>query len=153
MKQIRTEFIPFTQNRAPSLLPTMDQVISPSDDLVISAIETTREVCPSMGAVKLLDRIKIRHPQWALSEKRFRKLLHSTSTTNGSGNKGNGIVTEKSLVAITSIDSSLDVASLASKVKVKMFGGEKGKGLVVREKVLQGEVLWQEDPWIITANM
>ena len=33
-----------------------------------------------------------------------------------------------------------------------MFGGEKGKGLIAKEKIERGDVVWQEEPWIVTAD-
>jgi hypothetical protein len=33
-----------------------------------------------------------------------------------------------------------------------MFKGGKGKGLVAREKILEGEAIWSENPWISTTS-
>jgi len=33
-----------------------------------------------------------------------------------------------------------------------MFGVEKGKGLIAKEKIERGDVVWQEEPWIVTAD-
>lgn len=111
--------------------------LSPGEDELGAAVEELRGAHPSLGAVKLLIQLRADHPEWAVSEKRLRKMLQARS--------------EVGLIAHTGLDPSLDV-SIAPKVKVEMFGGGKGKGLVAREGILKGELVWQEDPWIVTAD-
>ena len=129
---------------SPTGLPTL----SPRDDALITAASDLRLVYPTLGIAKLLIQLKSLHPEWMVSEKRFRKVLQTAPIDEGSLKSQS----ETGLVAVTGIDPSVDVARLAPKVKVKMFGGEKGKGLVAKDKILMGDVLWQEEPWIVTAD-
>ncbi|KAE8541065.1 putative protein lysine methyltransferase SET5 [Cryptococcus gattii VGV] len=127
---------------------TAEAAISPSDDILLPALASLRESHPDKGILKLLAQLKIDHPEWAVSEKRFRKALQ-LAPSPGSGEADPN---EKVLVADTGLDPSIDVKSIAPKVEVKMFAGGKGKGLVAKEGLKQGEMLWQEEPWIVTSD-
>ena len=134
---------------------TVDQS-SPPDDIFLPYVTTLRSQNPSLGVPKLLASLKAGHPEWSVSEKRLRKAVQALNPTNGDvvGHDNLNAVDEMGMVASTGLDPSITalVSSLAPKVKIRMFGGEKGKGLVAREKVSEGEVLWQEEPWIVTAH-
>ncbi|WWD22794.1 hypothetical protein CI109_107288 [Kwoniella shandongensis] len=131
---------------------------SPADDVLNPVVSDLRAAHPSLGITKLFAQFKVDHPEWAVSEKRFRKALQVTggSIAPQNGTVGNAndpsMPLEAGLIADTGIDPSIDVATIAPMVKVKMFPGGKGKGLVAKEKLQQGEVLWQEEPWIVTAD-
>lgn len=127
---------------------TAEAAISPSDDILLPALASLREGHPDKGILKLLAQLKIDHPEWAVSEKRFRKALQLAPCPRG----GEADPKEKALVADTGLDPSIDVKSIAPKVEVKMFAGGKGKGLVAKEGLKQGEMLWQEEPWIVTSD-
>lgn len=116
--------------------------LTPSHDALLPIIRQLRVQHPDLGASKLLLQLKTAQPEWAVSEKRLRKLLQMISPT----------IDEPGLVADTHMDPTLQVTEIAPKVKAKMFGGEKGKGLVAREKIQEGEVVWQEEPWVVTAD-
>ncbi|WVR03175.1 hypothetical protein IAU60_000166 [Kwoniella sp. DSM 27419] len=128
---------------------------SPSDAELQAAASSLREAHPSLGIPKLLAQLKLDHSDWLVSEKRFRKFV-STSPVTAPGQDAAQIGTigegEKPLIALTGLDTSIDVAGMAPKVKVKMFTGGKGKGLVAKDKMLGGEMIWQEDPWIVTPD-
>jgi hypothetical protein len=131
---------------------TMSPPVSPSDDELAPVVEHLRSQNPSLGIAKLLVQLKTEQPGWAVSEKRLRKISQAlpggADPTNGQHQESGETV----LVAETGLDPTIDVAQIAPQVKVKMFGGGKGKGLVAKEKILQGDVLWQEEPWIATAD-
>ncbi|WWC97460.1 hypothetical protein V866_004340 [Kwoniella sp. B9012] len=131
---------------------------TPTDEELQFAAHSLRENSPSSGITKLLSQLKIDHPEWAVSEKRFRKFITpSTSSANGTNNgsqssKGNSSG-DDGLIAKTGIDPLLDISSIAPKIKVKMFNVQgKGKGLVAKEKLQVGELVWQEEPWIATND-
>lgn len=134
-------------------------VTVPSDEDLAIAVSSTRSTHPELGIAKLLAQLKLDHPTYSVSEKRFRKTLTTLQPqSNGSNGHvaGNGSDEKskdgsKDLIADTGLDSTIDW-SVAPKIKVKMFRDGKGKGLVAREKILEGEVLWSEDPWIITQS-
>lgn len=46
----------------------------------------------------------------------------------------------------------LDLSQWTDKVKVHNFGRAKGKGLVARVPLAEGEVIWKEDPWAIAPE-
>jgi hypothetical protein len=129
----------------------------PTDDELKPIVLALREARPSLGIAKLLAQLKADNPTISVSEKRLRKVLQPTTasatgdaskTTETDGQEQGGT---KELIANTGIDKSINW-SIAPKVKVKMFKSGRGKGLVAREKILEGEVIWSEDPWIATTS-
>lgn len=126
----------------------------PSDEVLIIAVTSLRDAHPSLGIAKLLQQLKTDHPDWAVSEKRLRKVMSTSSaaTTSLATACVSQTYDEPGLMAVTGLDTTLNVTEIAPKVKARLFGGEKGKGLVAREKILEGEVIWQEEPWIVTAD-
>ena len=134
-------------------------LISPPENDLITTAYALVATYPSLGVAKLLIQLKAHHPHWAVSEKRLRKAIQSlkpkppdpipdqepeaTSSSNPP---------EVSLAVHSGLIPDLD-KTIPPKVKVKMFGGGKGKGLVAREKMLSGEVVLQEEPLIIAADM
>ncbi|ORX41271.1 hypothetical protein BD324DRAFT_648148 [Kockovaella imperatae] len=122
----------------------------PSDELFLPFVTTVRRDHPSLGIPKLLALLKTQQPEWSVSEKRLRKAVQSLTLDE----QGRESMDEPGLVATTGLDPSITslAASTAPKVKVRMFGGEKGKGLVARERIHKGEVVWQEEPWIVTSS-
>jgi len=121
--------------------------VVPSDEELSKIVTSLREANPSLGVVKLLAQLKVEHPALSVSEKRLRKTL-APGTTASTEQVSKDATAD--LIADTGLDASLDVSDL--KIKVKMFKGGKGKGLVAREKILQGEVIWAENPWISTTS-
>ncbi|ODN98455.1 protein lysine methyltransferase SET5 [Cryptococcus wingfieldii CBS 7118] len=131
--------------------------ISPPDEELIITTKELRAAHPDKSILKLLAQLKLDRPEWSVSEKRFRKAHSATSdgegsTPGASQSAGTGGKGEKPLIADTGLDPSVDVASLAPKVEVKMFKGGKGKGLVAKDGLEMGEMLWQEEPWIVTSD-
>lgn len=122
--------------------------VVPSDEELSKIVISLREAHPALGVVKLLAQLKVEHPTLSVSEKRLRKTLAPSTTTTSTEKVSSDATAD--LVADTGLDASLDVSEL--KIKVKMFKGGKGKGLVAREKILQGEVIWSENPWISTTS-
>lgn len=125
-------------------------------------VTSLRASYPDLGVVKLLAQLKIEHPTISVSEKRLRKVLAQAQAQTSDGQSTNaGAITDaggevskdgsKDLIADTGIDPTIDW-SIAPKVKVKMFKDGKGKGLVAREKILEGEAIWSEDPWLTTTS-
>lgn len=118
---------------------------SPEEGELAAAVTTVRAAHPDLGILKLWAALKEAHPEWTVSEKRFRKAL---AAQGGSGASPAAAVADDELVAHTGLDSTLDIAAVAPKVKAKVFGGTKGKGLVARSKLEAGEFLWHEEPWV-----
>ena len=96
----------------------------PSDEQLTDLIASH----PGLGLQKLL--AAARAQGWQVSEKRLRKAV------------------PKNLVPKTGLDRTVDVVD---KVTVQLVPG-RGKGLYAAQDLLEGEVLWQEEPWIATAD-
>lgn len=130
---------------------------SPGDDELRAAVTRLRDANPELGIVKLWAALKA-DTNWAVSEKRFRKALAEVGGTASGGaaappaSKGKGASRDDEVVADTKLDTTIDVAAIAPKVKVKMFGGTKGKGLVAKGKIEEGEWIWQEEPWVAVSD-
>lgn len=129
---------------------TSNNLVSPSDDEVISAIRTSRIQNATLGVVKLQASVLAANPSWALSEARIRKILKK----HGLGLANNN--TAQSLDAgeqtpISRLNDELDLARWSSKVKVSMFDARKGKGLVATEDIKEGEIIWKEEPFVYCA--
>lgn len=122
--------------------------VAPAEDDLLCAARRVREAHPDLGIAKLLAQLKVDQPDWTVSEKRFRKSLQSVSESNGAAPVTSG---EQNLEAETGLDSSINVAAIAPKVKAKMLPG-RGKGLVAKEKMQQGEWIWQEEPWCLVTH-
>ncbi|WVW81379.1 hypothetical protein I302_103371 [Kwoniella bestiolae CBS 10118] len=132
---------------------------TPTDDELKSAAQILRQTHPSLGISKLFAQLKTDHPEWVVSEKRFKKFVTPSTTTTSTSTDGNGSGADgdkggdDGLIAKTGLDPSLDIGSIAPKIKVKMFNVQgKGKGLVAKEKLQVGELVWQEEPWIATND-
>lgn len=120
----------------------------PTDNDLKQAASDLRAQNPLLGLAKLLALLKERHPEWAVSEKRFRKFAQSKTGADDDVQK----VGSEDLPAETGLDGAIDISRVAPKVEARLLGKAKGKGLVARGGLLQGEVIWQEEPWIATAD-
>lgn len=132
---------------------------SPADDELTKAVAGVRDAHPDLGILKLWAALKEQHPEWTVSEKRFRKVLAAVGGSGAGGaggaaggSGGSGAVAADELVAETGLDRTLDIGAVAPKVKAKLFGGTRGKGLVARAKLEQGELLWSEEPWVAAPD-
>jgi uncharacterized linocin/CFP29 family protein len=138
----------------------------PTDEELKPVVAALREAHPSLGVTRLLAQLKTDHPTLSVSEKRLRKVLAQAHEAGieGAQEKDNGADLEqgqekkegnaegsKEMIAETGLDKSINT-SIAPKVKVKLFKSGRGKGLVAREKMLEGEVIWTEEPWIATTS-
>ncbi|KIJ35527.1 hypothetical protein M422DRAFT_84937, partial [Sphaerobolus stellatus SS14] len=130
--------------------------ISPSDEELIAVARLLRAENPTLGITKFLALVLQKQPTWAVSEKRFRKVLqqHGLNSIKVAGEvDASADGKEDGKVYPTfRINEGLDVSKWTSKVEVKYFGRKKGKGLVAKEKIEKDQVLWKEDPWIIAPE-
>lgn len=86
---------------------------TPIDEEIASCVAKVQLDQPGIGALKILAVIKQDNPDWSLSEKRLKKVLHRSS--------------ESALIARTGLDPTLNVDEIAPKVKVQLFAKGKGK--------------------------
>lgn len=130
---------------------------SPSEDVLKVALQILRKENPSLGISKIHALLVSAHPEWTVGEKRVRKILQAGGLMVGppKPHQTNERDTQENLGKIypsSRIIENLDVSYWSSKIQVKDFGRNKGKGLVALEEIKRDEVIWREDPWIIAPE-
>ena len=120
--------------------------ISPTEDDIKHVLLALKTANPTLGIPKIHALLLAAHPEWTVSEKRTRKILQSEGLVQtSSAGGGHSYPTSK-------VIDGLDVGKWTEKVEVKHFGKAKGKGLVAKEAIAEGEVLWKEDPFILAPE-
>lgn len=126
--------------------PFVDALMTtaPPEDELVKVVKELRLEHPSLGAPKLLVILRQKNPEWSLSEKRLRKILQQENlvTTTALAN----------VYPVSKIDDRVDPSIWTSQVSIKQFDKVKGKGLVAKQKLMAGEILWKEDPWIFASD-
>ncbi len=126
----------------------MTAPISPPEDVLKSALLALKSANPTIGVPKLHALLLAEHPEWMVSEKRTRKVLQSEGLVqNAAGAPSAGQIFPNS-----GLIDGLDIAKWTTKVEVKYFNKTKGKGLVAKEQITEGETIWKEDPFILAPE-
>lgn len=125
---------------------------TPADDELKEALTSLRSSNASLGIPKLHALLLSTYPSWTVSEKRTRKILQSAGLVNAPPPPKEGNGHGENIYPASKLVKGLDVTKWTSKVEVKQFGKKKGKGLVAKEKIAEGEVLWKEDPFILAPE-
>ncbi|KAH9996410.1 SET domain-containing protein [Russula compacta] len=128
-------------------------VSPPEEDLKTTVVSLKKEH-PALGIAKLHALLLSENPAWTVSEKRLRRILknleeqepHPHQQLEFATPAGTHVYPSSTLV------DGLDVAKWTTAVEVKYFDREKGKGLVAREPISEGQVVWKEDPFIIAPE-
>lgn len=120
---------------------------APPEDELIKVVRQLRAEHPSLGAPKLLAIVRQKNPEWSLSEKRLRKLLQQQNLVATAAPAAPAVAYPRS-----KIDEGVDASTWTSGVAIKQFDKMKGKGLVAKQKLTAGEILWKEDPWIFASD-
>lgn len=132
----------------------MSSSTTPTDDELKSSLTSLRTSNPSLGIPKLHALLLSSNPSWTVSEKRTRKILQSAGLVNApplsKKVSSNGEVGVK--YPVSKLVKGLDVSKWTTKVEVKEFGAKKGKGLVAKEAIKEGDVLWKEDPFVLAPE-
>ena len=123
--------------------------ISPSEDDLKGALLALKTANPTLGIPKIHALLLAEHPEWMVGEKRTRKVLQHEGL--GQTASGNGAAPGQ-VYPTSKLIEGLDVAKWTTKVEVKYFGKAKGKGLVAKEAISEGEVIWKEDPFILAPE-
>lgn len=133
--------------------------LSPSEDELRRALIALRADNPSLGIPKLHALLLSTHSSWAVSEKRTRKLLQneglvltSNHSTARSTSDQSAASTDVKKFPLSAVVEGLDISKWTSKIEVKYFDKIKGKGLVAKEKLFQGEIIWKEDHFIFAPE-
>jgi hypothetical protein len=129
----------------------------PSNEELRAELLILKSENPTLGIVKTHARLLSTHPGWSVSEKRVRKIIkelgNDASPPNGDGGEEETDPTHTHMVYPTSrVIEKLDVGKWTNKVQVRYFSRKKGKGLVAKERIETGEVIWKEDPFVIAPE-
>lgn len=132
---------------------TTTEAVSPSEVELVAALRKLRSDNPTLGQTKLHALLLQTYPAWAVSEKRFRRIIHDNGLTAIKA-AGNGIVDEPETQLVEGgrakayptyrISENLEVEKWSNKVEVRYFGKRKGKGLVATQRIEEGETVWKE---------
>ena len=117
---------------------------APPEDELVKVVKELRSEHPSLGALKLLVLLRQNNPQWSVSEKRLRKILQQENLAATTG--------PATVYPVSRIDDRVDASTWTSQVAIKQFDKVKGKGLVAKQKLTAGEILWKEDPWVFASD-
>jgi hypothetical protein len=147
--------------------------ISPSEEGLKTAISSLKQEHPTLGITKLHALLLSEHPAWTVSEKRLRRILKNSDsqqqrhdqeldsgaggeTTTGGGGGGPsrepGESGTHAMYPSSTLVEGLDVVKWAKAVEVKYFDRKRGKGLVAKEPIHEGQVVWKEDPFVIAPE-
>ncbi|OSC96407.1 SET domain-containing protein [Trametes coccinea BRFM310] len=125
----------------------MTSQTTPSEEELKNALLELKSANPTLGISKIHAQLLAAHPAWTVSEKRTRKILQGEGLVNNvnGGNPGQ-------LYPVSKLMESLDVSKYSKKIEVKYFSKVKGKGLVAKEPITEGETIWKEDPWVLAPE-
>ncbi|KAA1474144.1 SET domain-containing protein [Dentipellis sp. KUC8613] len=128
----------------------MSTPISPSDDDLKSKLVALKTENPTLGIPKLHALLLAQNTTWTVSEKRVKKTLQAAGLVVQPPAAKNSAA--KDIHPSSELVQNLDVTKWSSKIEVKYFGKNKGKGLVAKEPIAEGEVIWKEDPFIVAPE-
>ncbi|KAF8262748.1 SET domain-containing protein [Lactarius quietus] len=127
--------------------------ISPPDEALKPAIQSLRTQHPTLGVAKLHALLLSENAEWTVSEKRLRRMMTAEGLTlqpqpqrKAAAEPGAHIYPSSALV------EGLDVAKWTVAVEIKYFDKKRGKGLIAKEPISEGQIVWKEDPFIIAPE-
>ena len=128
--------------------------ISPPEDALKSAVLSLRNEHPTLGVTKLHAFLLSEHPEWTVSEKRLRRMMTASGLTLAPQRK---VVTAAAapgahIYPSSALIEGLDVTKWTAAVSIKYFDKQRGKGLIAKEAISEGQVIWKEDPFIIAPE-
>jgi len=127
---------------------------TPTEGELRAALVALRTENATLGLARIHSLLLATHPSWTVSEKRTRKVLQAEGLMLGQPS-GASVSDERQsamIYPVSNVIEELDLGKWTSKVEVNYFGRVKGKGLVAKEKIERGEVVWKEDPFIIAPE-
>ncbi|KAL4254690.1 hypothetical protein ABKN59_004451 [Abortiporus biennis] len=123
---------------------------SPTEDDLKKALIELRAEHATLGISKLHLLLLGGHPDWLVSEKRTRKFLQEQGLVLRA-NSSNTPTPSASFPTSRLIDN-LELSKWTTKVEIKYFGKKKGKGLIAKEHIAEGDIIWKEDPFILAPE-
>ncbi|KAH9957510.1 hypothetical protein BC827DRAFT_1270204 [Russula dissimulans] len=143
-------------------MSTATAPISPPEEDLKAAIISLKERHPTLGITKLHTLLLSENPGWTVSEKRLRRILKN-SESHASPRQHQGLESDPTGSSIqvssethvypsSTLIEGLNIAKWTAAVEVKYFDKKKGKGLVAKEPISEGQFVWKEDPFIIAPE-
>ncbi|KAG6866311.1 hypothetical protein C0991_005778 [Blastosporella zonata] len=121
---------------------------TPTEDELKAALVALKIRFPSLGIAKTHSVLLASYPDWLVSEKRTRKVLQSEGLILDTPiYQGADMIYPSSRLI-----PDLDIPRWTSKVQVRYYDKRKGKGLVATEDIKEGEIIWREDPFILSPE-
>ncbi|KAH9969393.1 SET domain-containing protein [Lactifluus volemus] len=114
------------------------RTISPLEHDLKSTVQSLKNAHPTLGVPKLLALLLSENPTWTVSEKRFRRVLQQQQQQAKKPHSVLFVYPSSTLI------QGLDLT--------KIFWQAKGKGLIAREPITEGQVIWKEDPFVIAPE-
>ncbi|KAI0056815.1 SET domain-containing protein [Artomyces pyxidatus] len=121
--------------------------IPPSEGELKSSVVSLKESNPTLGIPKFHALLLSEHPTWIVSEKRVRRVLQSEGLVQMPKAKA-----EAPLYPSSALIDDLDLTKWTPAVEVKYFDKRKGKGLVAKTPITEGQAVWKEDPFVIAPE-
>ena len=150
---------------------TSESTISPPEEDLKVAVASLKKEHPALGIAKLHALLLSDNPTWAVSEKRLRRILKNsnpdpltqqqrleyatTDTPRGPGPSSSPSTTGSKAAHVypsSMLVEGLAVSKWTTAIEVKYFDRKKGKGLVAKEPISEGQVVWKEDPFVIAPE-
>jgi hypothetical protein len=128
--------------------PSDELKIVPPEDQLRAALLDLKSQHTVLGISKIHTLLLSRHPTWTVSEKRVRRVLQSA----GLKPSPSTLTREGKIYPSSKPIEKLDAHKYTSKVEVKYFDKVKGKGLVAKEAIAEGENVWKEDPFVLAPE-
>jgi hypothetical protein len=140
--------------------------ISPGEEDLTTAVAPLKKAHPALGIAKLHALLLSEHPSWTVSEKRLRRVLKNTASSSDptqhessagepvgpSGSSSGSEAAHARVYPSSTLVEGLDVSRWTNAIEVKYFDKIKGKGLVAKEPISEGQVVWKEDPFVIAPE-
>ncbi|GAA99810.1 uncharacterized protein L969DRAFT_21194 [Mixia osmundae IAM 14324] len=131
----------------------------PDDGAILDALEHARSLsAPGTGVTKLYERVKANHPQWQLSDKRFRKLAAKSnreaeeSPANGHASSSKRTI-DTSAVPVSKIDPKVVASSsVFDAIKIRQIDPIKGKGIVAARDLPDETQLLHDTAYVFAAG-
>ena len=124
---------------------TTRTILPPEPDLK-STVQSLKKAHPTLGVPKLHALLLSENPTWTVSEKRLRRVLQQRQQQQQQKRDRSVVYPSSTLI------EGLDVAKWTTVVQVEYFDRQKGKGLIAREPISEGQVVWKEDPFVIAPE-
>jgi hypothetical protein len=151
---------------------TSDLTISPPEEDLKAAVASLKKGHPTLGIAKLHPLLLSENPSWAVSEKRLRRILKNSNpdgplarhegleyatigTPRGPGPSSSPSTTGSKAAHVypsSTLVEGLDVSRWTTAIEVTYFDRKKGKGLVAKEPISEGQYVWKEDPFTIAPE-